>query len=79
MNGARPSKGDVFITYDMIDTEQVHDIVFDGIDFTDHPDYSDAHIIEATYMGREMTDTEIEDLQDQQPMWVYENLMDNIF
>lgn len=72
-------KKELFITYDMIDTEQVSDIVFDGIDFTDHPDYSDAHIQEATYKEREMTVTEIEDLEDQQPMWVYEKLMDNIF
>ena len=39
-----------------INVEDVEDIVFDGIDFTDHPDYSDAYIESATYKNREMTE-----------------------
>ena len=63
----------------IINVEEVHDIVFTGIDFTDHPDYSDAYIESATYKNRDMTDDEIEELQNQQDMWVYEKLMDWIF
>jgi hypothetical protein len=63
----------------IINVEEVHDIVFTGIDSTDHPDYSDAYIESATYKNRDMTDDEIEELQNQQDIWVYEKLMDWIF
>tara|TARA_R110002051_G_scaffold101491_1_gene172315 strand:- start:2306 stop:2503 length:198 start_codon:yes stop_codon:yes gene_type:complete len=62
-----------------INVEDVEDIVFDGIDFTDHPDYSDAYIESATYKNREMTEYEMEELQNTEDMWVYEKLMDWIF
>ena len=62
-----------------INVEDVEDIVFNGIDFTDHPDYSDAYIESATYKNREMTEYEMEELQNTEDMWVYEKLMDWIF
>lgn len=62
-----------------INVEDVEDIVFSGIDFTDHPDYVDAYIESATYKNRDMTDVEIEELQNTEYMWVYEKLMDWIF
>ena len=53
---------------------EIDNIVFDGIDHKDYPDYCDAYIVSADYMGREMTDKEIEQLQDQYPEWVREQL-----
>ena len=37
---------------------------WDGIDHSDAPDYCDAHVVSAELDGREMTDEEIEELND---------------
>ena len=35
-----------------IDTTQISDVDWDGIDYKDYPDYFDAFIIIVTYKGR---------------------------
>lgn len=43
-----------------IDTKQVRDVVIENINMKDSPDFVDAMIVEATYLGRPMTDAELE-------------------
>jgi hypothetical protein len=47
------------LDYSLIDNVQI-----DGIDFNDYTDFCDAYIVSADYDGREMTDDEIELLND---------------
>ena len=71
-----------------LDVRRVVDIEFDGIDHKDHPDYCDAFIISAFYevlvgdrvVGLiDLTETEIELIEDEYPEWVYDKLMEVIF
>ena len=59
----------------MINLSEVNDIEFSGIDNSDYPDYSDAFIESAIYKGREMTQEEIDELMDDYPEFVYNQLM----
>jgi hypothetical protein len=61
------------LNYDLIDN-----IEFEGIDHNDYPDYYDACIISAEYDGREMTEEEIEELNNDLS-FVYEKLMDFLY
>jgi hypothetical protein len=47
------------LDYSLIDNVQI-----DGVDTSDYPDFCDAYIVSADYDGREMTDDEIELLND---------------
>jgi hypothetical protein len=59
------------------DYTKISNIEFDGIDHDDYPDYCDAHIVSAEYDGREMTEDEIEALNNDSS-FVYERLMDSL-
>jgi hypothetical protein len=61
-----------------IDTSQVEDIEIDGIDTRDYPDFCDAFILEATYKGREMTDEELEALNEDSD-FVYDKVMESLY
>jgi len=59
----------------MINLSEVNDIEFSGIDNSDYPNYLDAFIESAIYKGREMTQEEIDELMDDYPEFVYNQLM----
>jgi len=59
----------------MINLSEVTVIEFSGIDNSDYPDYSDAFVKSANYKGREMTQEEIDELMDDYPEFVYNQLM----
>ena len=61
-----------------IDTSQVKDIEIDGINPRDYPDFCDAFILEATYKGREMTDEELEALNEDSD-FVYDKVMEHLY
>jgi len=61
-----------------IDTSQVEDIEVDGINPRDYPDFCDAFILEASYKGREMTDEELEALNEDSD-FVYEQVMEHLY
>jgi len=61
-----------------IDTSQVEDVEIDGINPRDYPDFCDAFILEATYKGREMTDEELEALNEDSD-FVYEQVMESLY
>jgi len=43
-----------------MDYEKITNIEFDGVDETDYPKYDDAYILYAEYNGRDMTEAELE-------------------
>ena len=61
-----------------LDYKLISNIQFDGIDHKDAPDYCDAYIVSADYDGVEMTDEQIELLNDDRD-YVYEKLMDYLY
>jgi len=42
--------------------KEIDNIEFDGIDYSDYPDFCDAFICSADIDGREMTDDELDEL-----------------
>lgn len=61
-----------------LDYKLIKDIEFDGIDHRDYPDYCDVYIVRAEYNGEEMTEEQLELLNDDKD-FVYEELMNYIF
>jgi hypothetical protein len=47
----------------------------DGIDHSDYPDYCDAYITEATYDGEEVTEEQLEEINNDS-QFVYDAVMD---
>ena len=60
-----------------LDYSLISDITFDGVDYGDYPDFCNAFIDSATYMGREMTQDELEILNEDTD-FVYETLIDRL-
>ena len=60
---------------------KVVDLEFDGIDFTDYPDFCDAYVASARWedTGEELTDLELENLNDQCGDKVYDLVTASIF
>jgi len=63
----------------MIKLEEVEEMQFSDVDNSDYPDYSDAFVESATYKGREMTEEELNELNDDYRDFVYQKLMDWVF
>jgi len=63
----------------MIKLEEVEGMQFSDVDNSDYPDYSDAFVESATYKGREMTEEELNELNDDYSDFVYQKLMDWVF
>ena len=62
----------------LLDYKKISNIEFSGIYHNDAPDYCDAYIVSAEYDGEEMTETQIEELNDDRD-FVYEKLMDYLY
>jgi hypothetical protein len=56
-----------------LDYTKINNIKFDGIDHSDYPDYCDAYIVSAEYNDKEMTEEELDLLNDDRE-FVYEQL-----
>ena len=63
----------------MIKLEEVEEMQFSDVDNSDYPDYSDAFVESATYKGPEMTEEELNELNDDYRDFVYQKLMDWVF
>ena len=63
----------------MIKLKEVEEMEFSDVDNSDYPDYSDAFVEAATYKGREMTEEELNELNDDYRDFVYQKLMDWVF
>jgi hypothetical protein len=44
----------------------------------DYPDFCDAFLVGASYKGRELTEDELEYIQDSNPDWFYDKVWDTI-
>ena len=62
-----------------LDLNKISNIQFEDIDHSDYPDYSDAYVSYAEYDGEEMTDEQLDTLNDEYRDFVYEKLMNHIF
>ena len=62
-----------------LDLSKIEDIEFDGINHEDYPDFCDAFISSATYQNRDMTEEELEILDEEYRDFVYEKLMDYLY
>lgn len=61
-----------------LDYSKISDIVLEGIDTSDYPDFCDAYIVSATYDGEEMTNEQIEMLNED-TQFVYDTVIDQLF
>lgn len=61
-----------------LDYSKIEDVQLDGINHRDYPDYVDAYIASASYDGREMTDAELDKLNDDRD-YVYECVMERLY
>jgi hypothetical protein len=61
-----------------MDLTKVDNIKFGDIDWDDYPDFCDAFIESADYDGKEMTDEQLDELNENRD-FVYEKLMEELF
>ena len=61
-----------------MDYKKITNITFDGIDYSDHPDYCDAYIVYADYDGEPMTSEMLEELNEDSS-FVYDKLMEFLY
>ena len=54
------------------------DVEIDGINMGDYPDFCDAFLVGASYKGRELTEDELEYVQESKPEWFYDKVWDKI-
>jgi hypothetical protein len=63
------------MSYKDMDPAEIRELQWDGIDHRDAPDYCDAYVMDATYMGEDLTEEQLDELNDDRD-FVYERLMD---
>ena len=61
-----------------LDYAKISDVEVDGIDTADYPDFCDAFIASADYDGREMTDEELDTLNDDSD-FVYSSVQTHLY
>ena len=62
-----------------LDLTKITDLEFDGVDHGDYPDYCDAYVSSGFYEGRRMIEQELDELNENNRDFVYEELMDHLF
>ncbi len=62
-----------------LDFKKIDNLEFDGIDFSDYPDFVDAFLVSADYDGKEMTEEQIDYLNDEHRDFVNEQVFSSIF
>ena len=63
-----------------MDVTKIDDIEFDGVDYSDYPDFCDVVVVAATWKdGRDLTEAEIDQLMDEHDDFVYEKLIKKLF
>lgn len=61
-----------------MDYTKIDNVEIDGIDTNDYPDFCDAFIANAYYEGKEMTDKQLDELN-QDSDFVYEKVQEHLF
>lgn len=62
-------------SFTKLDYSQIENVELDGVDTRDYPDFCDAYIASATYKGRDMTEVELERLNEDSG-YIYECIME---
>lgn len=62
-----------------IDFKLIDNVVVDGIDYNDYPDFCDAYIAEADYNGKTMSDEMIEVINYDYTDFVLEQVYSHLF
>lgn len=62
-----------------IDYKKISNVVVEGIDHSDYPDFCDAYIASADYDGRPMSDEMLEELNCECPDFVHEAVWDWLY
>lgn len=62
-----------------IDFKLIDNVIVDGIDYKDYPDFCDAYISEADYNGKPMSDEMLEDLNTDHRDFVHEQVYSHLF
>lgn len=61
------------------DLSKIDNIELDGIDTKDYPDFCDAYISSADYNGVEMTEAQLDRLNEDESEFVYDKVMNHLF
>ncbi len=61
-----------------LDYTQIEDIELDGINTADAPDFCDAYVASATYVGREMPEAEL-DILNENGDFIYEVIQNYLY
>ena len=64
---------------DKLDFKKIDNMEFEGIDHSDYPDFVDAFLVSADYDGVEMTEEQIDYLNDEHRDFVNERVYDSLF
>jgi len=62
-----------------LNLSQIENMAFEGVDFSDYPDFVDAFLVSADINGRELTEEEVDYLNDEHYEFVNESVFDSIF
>jgi len=61
-----------------MDYSKIDNITFEGIQFNDYPEFTDAFIDTANYEGRKMTNAELDEINEDSE-YVYQELMKYLY
>lgn len=62
-----------------LNLSQIENMEFEGIDTSDYPDFVDAFLVSAEINGRDLTEEEIDYLNDEHYEFVNESVFSSIF
>ena len=62
-----------------INLSQIENMEFEGVDFSDYPDFVDAFLVSAEINGRDLTEEEIDYLNDEHYEFVNESVFSSMF
>lgn len=62
-----------------LDLRKIDNMEFEGIDFADYPDFVDAFLVAADYNGIEMTEEQIDYINDEHYDFVNEQVFSSLF
>lgn len=62
-----------------INLSKIDNIVFDGVDMKDFPEFTDAFIASADMNGHPMTPEELDDLNENYVEWVHDKLFNQLY
>ena len=62
-----------------LDLKKIDNMEFEGIDFADYPDFVDAFLVTADYNGKELTEEQIDYINDAHYDFVNEQVYTSLF